>query len=78
MKSAENLRNRLDVLNQIQPYVGTYYSKQYVRKNVLQLSDEDIEIINQQNEEEPVEVMDTPQGQPSALQASELSKEVQQ
>ena len=43
MKDAENLRNRIDVLNQMQPYVGTYYSKNFVMRNVLRLSDDEID-----------------------------------
>ena len=74
MKMFENLRNKVDVLNQLQPYVGTYYSKEYIRKNILKLSDEEIENINLQNQEEPPES----QGQgPGSMQATELSKEVQ-
>jgi len=45
MKEAENLRNRVDVLNQIQPYIGTFFSKQYVMKNILRMTDDDIQRI---------------------------------
>lgn len=43
VKEAEVLRNRIDLLNQIQPFVGLYYSPQYVQKKVLRLSDKEIE-----------------------------------
>ena len=72
MKNAENTRNRLDILNQIQPYVGVYFSKQYVRKQILRLTDDDIENIEMELEEEPVEVIQ----EPGSLQSAELSKEV--
>ena len=75
MKEAENLRNRVDVLNQMTPYVGTYYSMQYIRKNVLRLSDEEIESIKQQNNEEPPAVMP---GAPGSEQAAALSQETNQ
>lgn len=42
IKESENLRNRLDVLNTITPFVGMYFSKQYVMKKVLRMNDEDI------------------------------------
>lgn len=42
MKETENLRNRVDILNQIQPFVGTYFSKQFVMKNILRMTDEDV------------------------------------
>lgn len=60
MKDAENLRNRIDVLNQIQPYVGTYYSKNFVMRNVLRLSDDEIENMKEEMVEEAPEVEETP------------------
>ena len=48
LKNAELLRERIALANEITPYVGKYYSLEYVRKNVLRQSDEDIiEIDNQ-------------------------------
>ena len=56
MKDAENLRNRIDVLNQIQPFVGTYYSKNFVMRNVLRLSDDEIENMKEEMTEEAPDV----------------------
>jgi len=42
MKEAENLRNRMDILNQVTPFVGTYFSKLFVMKNILKMNDDDI------------------------------------
>ena len=53
MKDAENLRNRIDVLNQMQPYVGTYFSKEYIMRNVLRMSIEEIETMEKQIAAEP-------------------------
>ena len=53
IKEAENLRNRVDVLNQIQPYVGTYYSQAYVKRNILKLTDDEIENIEKEISQEP-------------------------
>jgi hypothetical protein len=75
MKEAENLRNRVDVLNQMSPYVGTYFSKNYVRKNVLRLTDAEIQNIEKENEEDPVEVQTE---QPGSEQAAALSRETTQ
>lgn len=44
-KEIENLRNRVEILTELDPYIGVYYSKQWVRKNVLKLNDDDIEQI---------------------------------
>ena len=48
LKNAEILRERIGLANEINPYVGKYYSIEYVRKNVLQQSDEDIIDIDNQ------------------------------
>jgi len=53
MKDAENLRNRIDVLNQMQPYVGTYFSKEYIMRNVLRMTIEEIQTMEKQMAAEP-------------------------
>jgi hypothetical protein len=53
MKEAENLRNRIDLVNQMQPFVGTYFSKAYIMKSVLRFTDEEIETMESQIESEP-------------------------
>jgi hypothetical protein len=73
MKLAENLRNRVDLLNQMSPYVGVYYSKEYVRKNILKLTDDEIKQIENDNEKDPVEIQP---GMPGSDQAAALSREV--
>ena len=42
------MRERVALANEISPYVGKYYSIEYVRKNVLRQSDEDIIDIDNQ------------------------------
>ena len=43
LRDAELVRERIQTLDNLSQYVGQYFSKQWVQKNVLQLSDEDIE-----------------------------------
>ena len=52
MKNAENLRNRIDLLTQVQPFVGAYYSQDYVMKNILRMSDKEIQEMKTQIEDE--------------------------
>ena len=52
LKETELLNTRLGNLQLIDPFVGRYYSEEWVRKNVLQQTDEDIEEINEQNANE--------------------------
>lgn len=55
LKDAELLTNRLTLLQVVDPYVGRYYSKEWVRKNVLQQTDEDIMEIDEQIAQEAEE-----------------------
>jgi len=48
LRDAEMLRERLQSLDQIQNYVGEYFSKEWVMKNVLHLNDDDIEKMNKE------------------------------
>jgi hypothetical protein len=43
LKDAELLTNRLNILTAADPYVGKYYSKAWIRKNVLMMDDEESE-----------------------------------
>jgi hypothetical protein len=48
LKEAELLTNRLTLLQVVDPYVGRYYSKEWVRKNVLMQNDDDMKEIDEQ------------------------------
>ena len=42
LKEAELIQNRLGVLAAAEPYVGTYYSVDYIRRNILKQTDSEI------------------------------------
>jgi hypothetical protein len=52
MKDAELLRERLQTMDQISSYVGEYFSREWVMKNVMMFNDEDIENMAKQVESE--------------------------
>ena len=52
LKEMEILRERIGVMNEITQYVGEYYSKEWVMRNVLRMSDDDIEDMKKQIEQE--------------------------
>ena len=64
LKEGEILSNRINILNQMQPYIGTFYSLDYVKRNVLKQSEEEIEEIQKQMdaEQEQMQAMMTMQG----------------
>ena len=52
LKEAEILRERVTSLRELDEFVGKYYSQQWIRKNVLRQSEEEIEMIDGQIEDE--------------------------
>ena len=52
-KEQEILRSRVEVLNGLAAYIGTFCSKRYIQKNVLMLTDEEIEVIETELLSEP-------------------------
>ena len=52
MKDAEIQRERVTTLRELDEFVGKYFSQQWVRKNVLRQSEEEIEMIDGQIENE--------------------------
>ena len=52
LKESEMLNERLGILATIEPYIGKYYSNEYVRKKVLRQTDTEIIEIDEQIEKE--------------------------
>jgi hypothetical protein len=52
MRDTEIMRERLQTMDMIQQYVGEFYSKEWVMKNVLMLDDEEIEKMKEQIQDE--------------------------
>jgi len=56
LREAELLRERLATLAQVDPFVGRYFSETWVKKNILMLTDEQIEeMVKEMESEEPSE-----------------------
>ena len=53
LKDFEILGERLNMLDQIQPHIGKYYSDKWVRSNILNLSEEDVERMEAEIADEP-------------------------
>ena len=48
LKEAEINRERLTTLREVEEHIGTYYSRDWVRKNVLRMSEDDIKEMDKQ------------------------------
>ena len=58
LKEAELLRERLQTLDMMQQYVGEYHTKDWVMRNVLKFSEEDMKNMEQDVEDENKEKAD--------------------
>ena len=52
LKETELMNERLNLMVAIEPYIGTYYSRDYVKRKILRQTDEEIEEMAQEMEEE--------------------------
>jgi len=65
-KNAEVIQGRINILNQLMPYIGRYYSDIWIRKNVLKMNEQEISDMMDEMEQEKVPLMPpTDPGQPA-------------
>lgn len=62
LKDIEMMNERMNIVNQIQPFMGVYFSNQYVKSQILKQTDQTINDMNSQIESEKKsgELMDIP------------------
>jgi hypothetical protein len=80
LKEAELMQGRLGLLGVIDPFVGKYYSKEWIQKNVLRLNDEEIKLLEKQMQQEKVvnfQEQDEDQTQQIQLQAKAMQLQAQ-
>lgn len=76
LRDAELLRERLTLLSTVDPYIGTFYSRKWVQKNVLRFTDEDIEQMRKEMDEEEAAGEGGPsQGQPGQEEPAQAEPE---
>ena len=62
-KEAEVLQNRIQLLQQVEPYIGRFFSDLWVRKNILKQTDDDIKQMMEEMQEEGSDVAQQEQEQ---------------
>lgn len=80
MKNSELINNRLALLQQIDPFVGKYFSTRWVRENVLMQTEDDISDMDEQMEEDRGNQLDfaTHEGEVSAAkQQAQLDQQAE-
>jgi hypothetical protein len=70
LKDGEIIDNRINLARNMQDMIGKYYSQEWLRKNILQQSDDDIEEMDEQIAEE------TDSGDPRWLNTSLMNNEM--
>jgi hypothetical protein len=68
LREAELLQNRLQMVQLVDPFVGRYFSNQYVKEKILMMTEEEIETMDEQIAEEketlPPDMVGPVMGQP--------------
>jgi hypothetical protein len=52
LREAELLRERLTMVGMIDPYIGKYFSHQYIKKNILKMNDEEVKEMQKEIDKE--------------------------
>ena len=53
MRDMDLLRDRLEILNTMEPYIGEWFSKEYVQKHVFRMTEDEIDDMKKSIEAEP-------------------------
>lgn len=78
LKESEMIRDRIDLANQVTPLTPKYYSENYIRKNILKLSEDEVEAIKQDNEEQAMLSQTSTTGDPESQQFIDNTSEYEQ
>ena len=77
LKDHELMTERLNIMVAIEPYIGTYYSRDYVKRKVLRQTDEEIEEMAAEMEEENAMGMGVPLETQNALMQGAIDGEIE-
>jgi hypothetical protein len=55
LKDGEILKERIEMIQMMDEYIGMFWSKEWIRRNILKLTDEDIKQIAKDNKKDPLD-----------------------
>ena len=55
LKDSEILKERIETIQMMDEYIGMFWSKEWIRRNILKLTDDDIKQIARDNKKDPIE-----------------------
>jgi hypothetical protein len=70
LKDSEMLRERLNTLQQMENYIGTYFSRDWVKRNVLRFNDDEIKKMQEEMDDEKDLEMEDQQQQGAGVEMS--------
>ena len=77
MKEAELMRERLSLLQEVDPYTGRYFSQAWIQRNVLRLNDDAIKKMQKEIDKEKEEGLGLPVGVMNDIASQQMSSEIQ-
>jgi hypothetical protein len=77
LKEAELMANRLTLLQQVDPYTGTYYSMGWIRRNVLRMDDDEIKLIDKEIDDEKKAGFEVPTEVQNAVAQQKMMTDIQ-
>jgi hypothetical protein len=77
LKEAELMAGRLSLLQQVDPYTGTYYSMGWIRRNVLRMDDDEIKLIDKEIDEEKKAGFEVPTEVQNAVTQQKMMTDIQ-
>ena len=77
LKVAELMAGRLSLLQQVDPYTGTYYSMGWIRRNVLRMDDDEIKLIDKEIDEEKKAGFEVPTEVQNAVTQQKMMTDIQ-
>jgi hypothetical protein len=77
LKEAELMAGRLSLLQQVDPYTGTYYSMGWIRRNVLRMDDDEIKLIDKEIDDEKKKGFEVPTEVQNAVTQQKMMTDIQ-
>lgn len=77
LKEAELMAGRLSLLQQVDPYTGTYYSMGWIRRNVLRMDDDEIKLIDKEIDDEKKAGFEVPTEVQNAVTQQKMMTDIQ-
>ena len=77
LKDAELMKERLALLNDVDPYTGRYYSQAWIQRNVLRMTDDEIAEMQEEIDEEKEMGLGLPVGVTNAAAQQQMVGDIQ-